>query len=151
MLGTTPRLGCTDCRFVQALCIRILQTMPTALHASRWDSITKEDRCSLIPQREGFVEPFTPVSSNWSGLLESELPVAQNPEETGGCHMRSRWQPSQSHTIIQCAEKLRVQIDLLRAGGIRNFNIILIGMPEGRRQLGRPRHKWDDNVKMGLR
>jgi hypothetical protein len=74
-----------------------------------------------------------------------ELPVAQNPAETSGCHMRSRWQ----HRSV--TEKLPVKIDLLRAGGIRNINNILIGMPEGRRQLGRPRHKWDDNVKMGLK
>ena len=26
----------------------------------------------------------------------------------------------------------------------------LVGKPEGRRQLGRPRRRWEDNVKMGL-
>jgi hypothetical protein len=28
---------------------------------------------------------------------------------------------------------------------------ILVGEPEGRRPLGRPRHKWVDNIKLGLR
>jgi hypothetical protein len=28
---------------------------------------------------------------------------------------------------------------------------ILVGKPEGKRQLGRPRHRWVDNNKMGLR
>jgi hypothetical protein len=28
---------------------------------------------------------------------------------------------------------------------------ILVGRPEGKRPLGRPRHRWEDNVKMGLR
>jgi hypothetical protein len=28
---------------------------------------------------------------------------------------------------------------------------ILVGRPEGRRPLGRPRHRWDDNIKMDLR
>jgi hypothetical protein len=27
---------------------------------------------------------------------------------------------------------------------------ILVGRPEGRRQLGRPRHRWEDNIKIDL-
>jgi hypothetical protein len=27
---------------------------------------------------------------------------------------------------------------------------ILVGRPEGRKPLGRPRHRWEDNVKMDL-
>jgi len=27
---------------------------------------------------------------------------------------------------------------------------ILLGKPEGKRQLGRPRHRWDDKIKMDL-
>jgi hypothetical protein len=26
----------------------------------------------------------------------------------------------------------------------------LVGKPEGRRPLGRPRHRWEDNIKMDL-
>ena len=26
-----------------------------------------------------------------------------------------------------------------------------MGKPEGKRPLGRPRHRWEDNIKMGLR
>jgi hypothetical protein len=28
---------------------------------------------------------------------------------------------------------------------------ILVGRPEGRRPLGRPRRRWEDNIKMDLR
>jgi hypothetical protein len=28
---------------------------------------------------------------------------------------------------------------------------ILLGKPKGRRPLGRPRHRWQDNIKMDLR
>jgi hypothetical protein len=28
---------------------------------------------------------------------------------------------------------------------------ILVGKPEGKRTLGRPRHRWVGNIKMGLR
>jgi hypothetical protein len=27
---------------------------------------------------------------------------------------------------------------------------ILVGRPEGRRQLGKPRRRWEDNIKMNL-
>jgi hypothetical protein len=27
---------------------------------------------------------------------------------------------------------------------------ILVGKPEGKRQLGRPRHRWEGNIKMDL-
>ena len=28
---------------------------------------------------------------------------------------------------------------------------VLVGKPEGKRPLGRPRHRWEDNIKMDLR
>jgi hypothetical protein len=33
----------------------------------------------------------------------------------------------------------------------RNAYRILVGNPEGKRQLGRPRHRWNNNIKMDLR
>jgi hypothetical protein len=36
-------------------------------------------------------------------------------------------------------------------GGKRNAYRILVGNPEGKRPLGRPRCKWVDNIKMDLR
>jgi hypothetical protein len=33
----------------------------------------------------------------------------------------------------------------------RNAYRILMGKPEGKRPLGRPRHKWVDNIKIDLR
>jgi hypothetical protein len=31
------------------------------------------------------------------------------------------------------------------------FTRILVGRPEGKRPLERPRHRWEDNIKMDLR
>jgi hypothetical protein len=31
------------------------------------------------------------------------------------------------------------------------FFVILIGKPEGKRSLGRPRRRWEGNIKMNLR
>jgi hypothetical protein len=36
-------------------------------------------------------------------------------------------------------------------GEKRNAYRILVGKPEGKRPLGRPKHKWVDNIKMDLR
>jgi hypothetical protein len=36
-------------------------------------------------------------------------------------------------------------------GEKRNACRILVGKPEGKRPLGRPRHRWVDNIKMDLR
>jgi hypothetical protein len=33
----------------------------------------------------------------------------------------------------------------------KNAYRILVGKPEGRRRLGRPRHRWVDNIKMDFR
>jgi hypothetical protein len=38
-----------------------------------------------------------------------------------------------------------------RMGEKRNACRILVGKPEGRRPLGRPRRRWVDNIKMDLR
>jgi hypothetical protein len=35
-------------------------------------------------------------------------------------------------------------------GEDRGVHRVLVGKPEGKRQLGRPRHRWEDNIKMDL-
>jgi transposase len=36
-------------------------------------------------------------------------------------------------------------------GEERSVYRVLIGRPEGKRPLGRPRRSWEDNIKIGLR
>ncbi|KAJ4432740.1 hypothetical protein ANN_21378 [Periplaneta americana] len=38
-----------------------------------------------------------------------------------------------------------------RMGESRNVYRVLVGRPEGKRPLGRPRRRWEDNIKMDLR
>ena len=38
----------------------------------------------------------------------------------------------------------------MRMGERRGVYRILVGKPEGRRPLGRPRRRWEDNIKMDL-
>ena len=37
-----------------------------------------------------------------------------------------------------------------RMGKRRGVYRVLVGKPEGKRSLGRPRSRWDDNIKMDL-
>jgi hypothetical protein len=34
---------------------------------------------------------------------------------------------------------------------MRNAYSLLVGKPEGKGPVGRPRHKWEDNIRMDLR
>jgi hypothetical protein len=38
-----------------------------------------------------------------------------------------------------------------RMGEGRDVYSVLVGKPEGKRPLGRPRRRWEDGIKMGLR
>ena len=35
-------------------------------------------------------------------------------------------------------------------GEVRGVHRVLVGKPEGKRPLGRPRRRWEDNIKMDL-
>ena len=39
---------------------------------------------------------------------------------------------------------------MARMGEERGVHRVLVGKPEGKRPLGRPRHRWEDNIKMDL-
>jgi hypothetical protein len=49
------------------------------------------------------------------------------------------------------ARRMRWAGHVARVGVVRGAYNILIGRPEGRRPLGRPRRRWEDNIKMDLR
>jgi hypothetical protein len=38
-----------------------------------------------------------------------------------------------------------------RMGEKRNVYKVLVGKPEGKRPLGRPRHRWEDRIRMDVR
>jgi hypothetical protein len=49
------------------------------------------------------------------------------------------------------ARRMRWAGHVERMGESRGSYNILVGRPEGRRPLGRPRRRWEDNIKMDLR
>jgi hypothetical protein len=49
------------------------------------------------------------------------------------------------------ARRMRWAGHVARMGEVRGARNILVGRPEGRRPLGRPRRRWEENIKMDLR
>jgi hypothetical protein len=48
------------------------------------------------------------------------------------------------------ARRMRWAERVARVGEVRGAYNILVGRPEGSRPLGRPRRRWEDNIKMDL-
>jgi hypothetical protein len=48
------------------------------------------------------------------------------------------------------SRRMRWAGHVARMGEVKNAYRILVGKPEGKRPLGRPRHRWVDNIKMNL-
>jgi hypothetical protein len=48
------------------------------------------------------------------------------------------------------SKRMRWAGHVARMGELRNVYMILVGKPEGKRPLGRPRRRWVDNIKMEL-
>jgi hypothetical protein len=49
------------------------------------------------------------------------------------------------------SRRMRWSGHVAHTGQKRNAYRILLGKPEGKRPLGRPKHRWEDNIKMDLR
>jgi hypothetical protein len=49
------------------------------------------------------------------------------------------------------SRRMRWAGHVARMGEGRSVHRVLIGRPEGKRPLGRPRGRWEDNIKLDLR
>jgi len=52
---------------------------------------------------------------------------------------------------VNKSKRTRWAEHVARMGEMRNAHNILVGKPEGKRPLGRPRRRWEDNITMDLR
>jgi len=48
------------------------------------------------------------------------------------------------------SRRMRWEGHVARMGERRGVYRVLVGKPEGKRPLGRPRHRWEDNIKMEI-
>ena len=69
--------------------------------------------------------------------------------------------PIENFTYLNCntvvdivrgvkSRRMRWAGHVARMGEDRGVHRVLVGKPEGRRPLGRPRRRWEDNIKMDL-
>jgi hypothetical protein len=58
--------------------------------------------------------------------------------------------PSPSIIRIIKSRRMRWAGYVARMGEKRNAYRLLVGKPDGKRPLGRPRRRWVDNIRMGL-
>jgi hypothetical protein len=49
------------------------------------------------------------------------------------------------------SRRMRWSGHIARMGEGRGVHRVLVGKPEGRRPLGRPRRRWEDNIKRDLK
>jgi hypothetical protein len=49
------------------------------------------------------------------------------------------------------SRRMRWAEHVARMGEGKGVYRVLVGKPEGKRPLGRPRHRWEDNIKLDLR
>ena len=48
------------------------------------------------------------------------------------------------------SRRIRLAGHVARMGEDRGVHRVLVGKPEGKRSLGRPRRRWEDNIKTNL-
>jgi hypothetical protein len=49
------------------------------------------------------------------------------------------------------SRRMRWAVHVACMGEGRGVYRVLVGKPEGKRLVGRPRHRWEDNIRMDLR
>jgi hypothetical protein len=48
------------------------------------------------------------------------------------------------------SRRMRWAGNVARMGEVRGVHRVLVGKPEGKRPLGRPRRRWEDNINMDV-
>jgi len=58
--------------------------------------------------------------------------------------------PLPNNVRVVKSRRMRWAGHLARTGEDRGVHMVLVGKPDGKRPLGRPRRRWEDNIKMDL-
>jgi hypothetical protein len=123
--------------------IKIYRTiiLPVVLYGCEtWSLTLREEHRSRVFENRVLRRIFGPkrdeVTGGWRKLHNEEL--------------HGLYSSPSIVTVIK-ARRMRWAGHVVRMGEVRGTYNILVGRPEGRRPLGRSRHRWEDNIKMDLR
>jgi len=118
------------------------QTKPwtwTLYGCETWSPTLREERSLRVFENRVLRRIFGPkrdkVTGEWRKLHNEELNYLYS-----------------SPNIVRVikSRRMRWMGHVVHMGEGRGMYRVLVGKPEGRRQLGRPRHRWKDNIKMDL-
>jgi hypothetical protein len=123
--------------------IKIYQTiiLPVVLHGCEtWSLTLREEHGLRVFENRVLRRIFGPkrdeVTGGWRKLYNEDLHGLYS-----------------SLSIIRVIKSrmMRWAGHVVHMGEVRGAYNILVGKPEGRRPLGRPRRRWEDNIKIDLR
>jgi hypothetical protein len=122
--------------------IKIYKTviLPVLLYGCKTWSLTlgEEHRLQVFENRvlRKIFGPKTEVGGWWRKLRNDDLHILYS---------------SPNFVRVIKSRRMRWAGHVACMGEGRGVFRVLVGRPEGKRPLGRPRHRWEDNIKMGLR
>jgi hypothetical protein len=109
----------------------------------------------------GFIEQLQQITTNnYDSLTDLHTPKitvtdqrGMKRQEVGELHNEELHNLYSSPSIIRIIKSRRIRWarHLARMGKKRNAYRILVGKPEGKRPMGRPRPRWVDHIKIYLR
>jgi hypothetical protein len=122
--------------------VRIYKTiiLPVVLYGCEtWSLTVREEQELRVFEKRVLRRIFGPkrdgVTGGWRKLHTEEL--------------RNLYSSPSIIRIIK-SRRMRWAGHVARMGDKRNVYRLLVGKPEGKRPLGRPRRRWVDNIKMDL-
>jgi hypothetical protein len=142
MHAIQSKIFCLPVSYQKKLEIKIYKTviLPVVLYGCETWSLTlrQEHRLRVFENRvlRRIFGPKREEDGSWRKLYNDEL--------------HSLYYSPNIVRVIK-SRRMRCAGHVTRMGEGRGVNRVLVGRPEWKRPLGRPRHRWEENIKMDLR
>jgi hypothetical protein len=123
-----------ECRWYRTI------ILPAVLYGcENWSLILREERRLSVFENGVLRRIFGPkrdkVTREWRKLHKEEL--------------NDQYSSPNKFRVIK-SRRMRCAGHVARMGEGRGVYRVLVGKPEGRRPVGRPKHRWEENIKMDL-